>query len=267
MSWIRVLTAVAVYLVIALSASAVLSRRGSNLTEMEGRGATAVLIVGTLANLVVLAAVLIMVVLADHQRLEALGLDLDRRDALLAGVMGALTVTSAAAFLAVLRGIHLLDVKPKALPPGSTGRLLTMATALLVVSLQEEVLYRGYITLNLIDHGPVVVLLISTVVFTAIHFPTNRVSLAQIAGWLLGGFLLGWVYLATGSIWVPVWLHFAIDATNVLVFGVAGELAVFDLSRPLSDMDRTVYRAGYAVLIGAVLVGVYGLRLAPRWTG
>lgn len=64
-----------------------------------------------------------------------------------------------------------------------------------------------------------------------------------------------------------MWLHFAIDATNVLVFGVAGELAVFDLSRPLSDMDRTVYRAGYAVLIGAVLVGVYGLRLAPRWTG
>ena len=267
MGWIRIFAAVAVYLVIALLTSAFISRRGSNLKEMEGRGSSAVLVIGAVANLLVLGAVLLFMVLADRQPLGALGLDLGGRDALFIAVTVTLTVASAAAFLAMLHRLRRLEVEPKALPAGSRGRLLTLAAVLLVVALQEEVLYRGYITLNLMRYGPTVVLLISTLVFTAIHFPTNRASPAQVVGWLLGGFILGWVYLASGSIWVPVWLHFTMDMTNVVIFGIAGDLTVTKLSRPLNAMDRAIYRAGYVALIAVVLLGVYGVGLAPRWAG
>ena len=265
MGWIRVLAAVAVYLVIALLSSAIIRRRGSNLKEMEARGSSAVLVIGAVANLLVLGAVLLFVVLVDQQPLGALGLDLEGRDALFIAVAVTLTVASAAAFLAILHRLRLLEVEPKALPVGSRGRLLTLAAVLLVVALQEEVLYRGYITLNLMRYGPAVVLLFSMLVFTAIHFPTNRASPAQVAGWLLGGFILGWVYLESGSIWVLVSLHLTMDMTNVVIFGIAGDLAVTKLSRPLNDTDRAIYRAGYVALIAVAVLGVYGLGLAPRW--
>ncbi len=265
MAWIRVLAAVAVYLVVALLTSAHISRRGRNLKEMEERGSSTVLLIGAVANLLVLGAVLLFVVLVDQRPLGVLGLGLARQDVLFTSPTVLLTPASAAAFIGLLHRIGLFEVEPNTLPAGSVGRLLAVAAVLLVVALQEEVLYRGYITLNLVHHGPVVVLLVSTLVFTAIHFLTNRVSPAQVAGWLFGGFILGWVYLESGSIWVPVSLHFTMDMTNVVVFGIAGELGVAKFSRPLNDMDRALYRAVYVALIAAVMLGVYGLCLAPRW--
>lgn len=267
MAWIRIATAVAVYLVIAMLSSWYISRRGGDLKDMEGRSATAVLAIGAIANLVVLAGVLLLMGLWDGRSMGALGLGMDARDAVFAAAAVVLTGGSAIAFLAWLGRSPDLAVEARALPPGSGGRLLVVAGVMLAVALQEEVLYRGYITLNLMDYGPAVVLVVSTVVFTAIHFLTNRVSPAQVAGWLLGGFVLGWVYLETGSIWVPVALHFAMDMTNVLVFGVAGELSMTRISRPLTDMNRAVYRVAFSVVIGVALLGVYGLHLAPRWVG
>lgn len=267
MAWVRILAVVAVYLVVALLTSALVSRRGRNLKAMEERSASAVLVIGALANLVVLGVVLLFLVLLDRRPIAALGLGFAGRDALFTIVALLLTLGSAAAFIGLLHRMGRLEAKVKALPEGSLGRLLTLMAVLFVVALQEEVLYRGYVTLNLMQYGAAVVLLVGTLVFTAIHFPTNRVSPAQVASWLFGGLILGWVYLASGSIWVPVVLHFTIDVTNVLVFGVAGDLALARLSRPLSHMDRVLYRAGHVALTGAVLLGVYGFRLAARWGG
>jgi hypothetical protein len=92
MAWIRVLAAVAVYLVIALLTSALIRRRGSNLREMESRSSSTVLVMGAVANLLVLGAVLLFVVLVDQQPLGALGLDLGGRDALFIAVTATLTV-------------------------------------------------------------------------------------------------------------------------------------------------------------------------------
>ena len=92
-------------------------------------------------------------------------------------------------------------------------------------------------------------------------------GLGSLPGAVLGGFILGWVYLESGSIWVPVSLHLTMDMTNVVIFGIAGNLAVTKLSRPLNDTDRAIYRAGYVALIAVAVLGVYGLGLAPRWAG
>ncbi len=267
MAWIRIAVAVAVYLVIAMLSSWYINRQGQDLKEMEGRGSTVVMVVGAVANIVVLAAVLLLVLLWDGRPLGSLGLGLSGRGAGFAALAVVLTFASAVIFLAGMQRSTDLEVESRSLPAGSAGRLLTIGAVLLAVAAQEEVLYRGYITLNLMAYGPAVVLVVSTLVFTAIHFLTNRVSPAQVAGWLLGGLVLGWVYLETGSIWVPVALHFAMDMTNVLVFGLAGELSMTRFSRPLTDINRAVYRVAFSVVIGAVLVGVYGLQLAPRWVG
>ena len=57
--------------------------------------------------------------------------------------------------------------------------------------------------------GPrwVVVAVTSTVLFTAVHLLTNRVSSYQVASWAIGGLVLVMAYLVSGSIWVPVVLH------------------------------------------------------------
>jgi len=264
MGWLRIFTAVAIYLVVALVTSAFIKHKGSNLKSMEKRGSQAVLAIGALANVVVLVAVLLLLVMVDRRPIADLGLGFPWRAALFTLTSAALTLASAAGFTWLLDRIGLVEVEVKALPASSWGRLFTLAIVLLVVAMQEEVLYRGYITLSLLRHGPAVVLLVSTLVFTAIHFPTNRVSIPQVSAWLLGGLLLGWVYLASGSIWVAVLLHFAIDITNVLLFGVAGDLSLARLSRPLSDLNRAVYRVGHVVLLGAVVAGFYGFHLALR---
>lgn len=74
---------------------------------------------------------------------------------------------------------------------------------LLIVAVQEEVLFRGYITLNLISYDPVVIIAVSTILFTAVHFLTNKVNIYQIMAWLLAGAVFSYSYLVTKSIWIP----------------------------------------------------------------
>jgi hypothetical protein len=95
-------------------------------------------------------------------------------------------------------------------PFRANGSILNLVTGLLVVFIiaaQEEVLYRGYIFLNLNVFGPYVYLVGSTLIFVLIHFLTNRVSLHQIISWTLSGLVLATAFLISGSIWVPVLLR------------------------------------------------------------
>lgn len=265
MAWLRVLAVVGIYLVVAAAASLVVRRVGGELREMEGRTSGTVLAVGAVANLVVLGATLLFLVAVDDRPIAALGLGFGTRDLAFTATALVLTACSAAAFLATLRAAAGVSVRLSGLPRGGAGKLASSSAVLLIVALQEEVLYRGYVTVNLIVYGAAPVLVAGTLIFTLIHFLTNRVSAPQVASWLVGGLMLGAVYLVTGSLWVVVILHLAMDLTNVLAFGIAGDLALVRLSAPITVRQRMAYRVVSSVVVVAALVAFYGLRLAAQW--
>ena len=142
-------------------------------------------------------------------------------------------------------------------PSGLPG-LIVLILVLFIVALQEEVLYRGYITLNLLDRGPVVIILASTLIFAAIHLLTNRANFYQILSWLISGAIFAYAYLISGSIWVPIVIHFATDLTNVLLFNIVGQLSFFTITPAPTDRHRALVRAAYAILQLAVLLAFYG---------
>lgn len=264
--WLRIFLVLAVYLFAVVVASVAVSTAGVDLGRMESRTSPVVVVVGSAANLAVLGLTLLFLVYVDRRPVTALGLGLSGRDLLfvVAAVVGMAMV--AAGFLWVLARRGLRTVRRRAMSGAAKAqRLVTGSAMLLLVAMQEEVLFRGYVTLNLLALGPQVVLVVTTVLFTAIHFVTNRVTPAQVISWLLAGFVLGYVYLASASIWVPVFLHFAVDLTNVVAFDIAGDLALVTISPPLTDRQRAAQRAAYTAAVVLLGVAFYGRGFATRW--
>ena len=264
--WVRVALAVAVYLVVAVGASALIRRVGSNHRDMAARTGRAVAVIGLGANLLVLGLVLLMVRVVDGRPLGDLGLAVDARDAYVIAASLVVIVGLAAVYLIRLRAGGASDIRRRRAAPGRapdvTGGLL-LVLVLVAVALQEEVLFRGYFALNLLPHGWAVVAATSTIVFAAIHLVTNRADPAQVASWLIGGALFVLAYLVSGSLWVAIVLHLAADLTNVVAFGVAGKYSPWTIDPAPTSTWRASYRAvSSAAVVLVVLLG-YGVQISP----
>ena len=78
------------------------------------------------------------------------------------------------------------------------------------VGFTEELLFRGYMLRNLGERMPLWgALAVSSVLFGVFH--GLHASIADLAEITLGGFMLGMLRLATGTLWVPIGLHAAWD--------------------------------------------------------
>lgn len=264
--WIRIFLAVFAYIVFALLASAIVRKIGQSLKEMEGRTSPKVLFVGAITNLFVLGTTLLLLVFLDKQTISSLGILFSNKDLAFATI-GAVTIfILAAAFVGLLKQSGRFQVNPnKPLKNFSEAvNFFGGVIVLLIVALQEEVLYRGYITLNLLSFGPLVVIVVSTIIFTAIHLLTNHSNLYQIMSWLVTGAVFSYFYLIIGSIWVPVVLHFATDLTNLLVFNIGGQFSLFKISPSVTARPLAAFRIASVIVLVAVLLAFYGatIRLA-----
>lgn len=258
--WLRVLLAVAAYVAIALLASRVMRWLGVDLRDMKSRTSAQVALVGVVANLVVVGIVVSMVLLLDHRGIDALGLSASSLDAVAMAIGAVLLAGVTGAFLTVLRLTGRASVKRRNshISARNTGDLLAMLGALVAVAAAEEVLFRGYVTLELLDSGPWTVIAASVLLFTAVHTLTNRVTAAQTASWALGGGVLLAAYLLSGSLWVAIGLHFMIDMTNVVALGIAGRYSLVTLSPAPGDGDRAWYRLATTAALLVMLVALYG---------
>ena len=140
----------------------------------------------------VLATTILLLVFLDKRPVRSLGISFSDKD-LAFTIIGAATIfVLAVAFIGLLRISGKFQVRPHN-PVGNFAEILNLSgglVVLLIVALQEEVLYRGYITLNLLSYGPVVVVITSAILFTAIHLLTNRANAFQIVSWLVVGSFL-----------------------------------------------------------------------------
>jgi hypothetical protein len=103
------------------------------------------------------------------------------------------------------------------------------------------------------------IILASTVIFALIHFLTNRANTSQVISWIVSGLVLVVSYLLSGSIWVPVILHYATDTTNVLVFNITGQSSFIQTTPSVTEGQRAAFRVFYGIVIAAILLAIYGL--------
>ena len=258
---LHLLLAVIIFFSFAILASALARKAGINLKEMAGRNAPQLLWIGAGANLGALFAILILIRFLDQKPISAIGLSFQPKDILFSLIAVTGTVGLAVAYITWLKRSGRFQVTRHEAIQDEAGvrHLMAGLLVLLIVAVQEEVLYRGYIFINLRPFGSAAFLVGSTLIFVLIHFLTNRVNLHQILSWLLSGLVLAAAYLISGSIWVPILLHFAIDATNVLVFNITGQHSFFSILPSLTERDRTPYRLIYGFAMLGLMLLIYGL--------
>lgn len=88
------------------------------------------------------------------------------------------------------------------------------------VSIMEEVLCRGYILGQLLEvSNKYVALIISSVVFTALHSLNPNMSTIPVLNLFLAGILLGITYIYTKNLWFPIALHFSWNFFQGPIFG------------------------------------------------
>jgi membrane protease YdiL (CAAX protease family) len=264
-AWARVFGAVGIYVVIALGISRIIRRIGSDLKNMEARTSPVVTLLGLVANLAICGFVVLMLVWVDGRPVSDLGLDLDVGDAAVVAGFVAVSVVVAGLFLLRLRRtgtteVH-LNTRPDRANPNVGGAALTVAV-LVAVALQEEVLYRGYVTVNLIHLGWGVVAGASIMLFVGIHLLTNRFTALQLTSWTVGAAVLVLAYLVSGSLWVAVALHLGMDLLNVVAFNIVGRFSLVTIEPPLDERSRVAYRLASSALIAVLLLGTYGARVA-----
>ncbi len=201
----------------------------------------------------------------DRRSFRSLGLQLDRRSALdlLSGVL--IAGLAIAAIYLLLRALGYLRLQPPDLPPASywvmTLILLSMA------SFQEELLFRGYYLQNLVEglNRPVAIILTS-LVFGALHLSNPGASWAAVAGTALAGGLFAYAWLASGRLWLPAGLHIGWNTFEGLVFGfpVSG-LDLPRLLQPAVEGPAWLTGGPFGPEAGLVLLPALALAAALIW--
>jgi hypothetical protein len=98
----------------------------------------------------------------------------------------------------------------EAVPGGEAPwRSLLFATVVLIFGAAgEEMLFRGYGFQILLDHlGPFATILPVSVLFAVAHAQNLNVSPLGLFNTMLWGVLLGWSFLRSGDLWLPMGLH------------------------------------------------------------
>ncbi|MBL0177308.1 MAG: CPBP family intramembrane metalloprotease [Ignavibacteria bacterium] len=93
-------------------------------------------------------------------------------------------------------------------------------TLYLIVGFAEEILLRGYPFRTLLRAtNPAATLLVTSVLFSLIHFWNPSISLPALCNICLAGVWLGRARLVTGQLWLPIGLHTGWNFTQGTVLG------------------------------------------------
>lgn len=139
-----------------------------------------------------------------------------RADTAFLGVLGGMGVCMLANVLASYIvsffsrfGVESPEV-PDLLVPTITSFLLNLLVIAVLPALLEELVFRYYVLRTLRSYGDGFAVLVSSLLFGLMHG-----NIAQIPFACLVGVVLGWLYVATGRVWISVAVHFANNALSV----------------------------------------------------
>lgn len=97
----------------------------------------------------------------------------------------------------------------------------------ILVSLTEEIIYRGYVLRNLMySFDKYIALIISSIIFSTMHGLNPYVDTIGFLNIFLAGILLGITYINTKNLWFPIALHFSWNFFQTFLgFNVSGQNA------------------------------------------
>lgn len=136
-------------------------------------------------------------------------------------------------------------------PGGIFGLLLSVLATAVVPALAEEFACRGVIHGFLSRFGEGFAVIVTSILFGAMHGNFQQIPFA-----FLVGLILGYVRVKTGSIWVCVLIHFANNFTSVAL----------SYLQPL--VSSTVQSLIYTVyLIVCLTLAIFGITMLKKWNG
>ncbi|MHB1001746.1 MAG: CPBP family intramembrane glutamic endopeptidase [Armatimonadota bacterium] len=145
--------------------------------------------------------------------------------------------------------------------------ILMALVLMILIGVSEEFVTRGYILQTLCrGYGQVAALIISSSIFGLLHLANPGSSISGIIGVILAGLMMGYGYLATRRLWLPMGFHFAWNFALGPIFGfpVSG-VSLFEesfirqdnISAPLwtgGEFGPEAGLLGYLAIIMAVII-------------
>lgn len=141
----------------------------------------------------------------------------DRKDLAFGLGLGAVSMTAVFAVLLASRSITLENGLAE---PALSWKLLTGAIMSILVGVSEELYSRAYSISALSETcNRWTAAIVSSVIFSLLHAGNANVSAGGLANVLLVGMLFAYMFLRSGSVWMPVGHHIAWNYFQGYVFG------------------------------------------------
>lgn len=178
---------------------------------------------------------------------------------LLVGIGGG--VAAACTVLAAPIALRLADLKR--VPESSTnwGGIFFVSLVLLFGAVGEEMLFRGYGFQVLMRFlGPFATILPTSIVFALAHSNNVNVSALGLINTMIWGVLLGYAFVRSGDLWLPIGLHFGWNWTlpmfGVNLSGFTMGMTGYTIEWRLSDLWSGGEYGPEAGLLTTLVVGV-----------
>ncbi|MBQ7294590.1 MAG: CPBP family intramembrane metalloprotease [Clostridia bacterium] len=126
-----------------------------------------------------------------------------------------------------------------AMPTGIKGVTITIVRVIICAAMAEEISMRGYVMGNLRSYGDKFAILMSSVMFAAMHG-----NLVQAPFALIAGFAIGYFSIKTGSIWTGIAIHALNNGISVAITYAAEYLS-----------ETTTNLLSVALIYGLILLG------------
>ena len=145
-----------------------------------------------------------------------LGWNADSRRNLAYGMLGGIGAALCVLVLPILT--RAAEVEPEPNAKTQWGSLAFVSVVLLFGAVGEELLFRGYAFQVLANSiGPFATILPVSVLFGLAHLSNHNVSTLAIVNTVLWGILLGYAFIRSGDLWLPIGLHFGWNWTLPLL--------------------------------------------------
>lgn len=209
--WLEVLVRVGIFVTTAILGLSLFPYVTISLSNYFVGAVMATFAAGAVANVIPLR-------IFEHGALADVGLNWSEQSQrnLVVGLVGGLGAGLAVVLLPVI--VRAADLKIDPAQRGSWASLLFITIVLLFGAIGEELLFRGYGFQVLVRFlGPFATILPVSVLFGFAHINNQNVTFLAIVNTVAWGILLGYAFLRSGDLWLPLGLHFGWNWTLPLL--------------------------------------------------
>lgn len=181
-------------------------------------------------------------------------------------LLGALSMSGIFVTLLLTKNIRLINSFSK---PAISSYIFTGMFLFILVGIKEELLCRGYcITMLNSMKKPWLSVIVSSLIFSALHLFNPNVKALGLINIVLVGILFGYMFIKTDNLWMPIGYHITWNyfQGNVFGFPVSGTTAhgIYNLSVRNDNLltggafgPEAGLLATIAIIIGMILVSMY----------